>query len=106
MKTKTKTIRSKHQLDDKAHRWFLPQKLSNSYQQQFKVDESRYTTFLVVTGSIGKLFLIDFVNIYLLSVFFSIVFVNIYLFSINIFSIDFARLNIGSQISQRQISLF
>ena len=47
-----------------------------------KVNESRYIALFVVSGSIKKLVLIDFVNTYLFSIFFSIVFVNIYLFSI------------------------
>ena len=55
-----------------------------------KVNESRYTVLVVVSGSIKKLFSIDFVNISLFSIFFSIAFVNIYLFSI-FFSTDFDR---------------
>ena len=55
-----------------------------------KVTELRSIALFVVNGSIKKLLLIDFVDIYLFSIFFSIVFVNIYDFSI-FFSIDFAQ---------------
>ena len=55
-----------------------------------QADESLYIALFVASGSIKKLFLTDFVDIYLFSMFFSIVFANIYLFSI-FFSIDFAQ---------------
>ena len=49
---------------------------SFSCKFQLKINESRYVELFVVRGSIKKLFLIDYVNIYLFC---------------NIFSIDFAR---------------
>ena len=52
-----------------------------------KVNESRYITLFVVSGSFKKRFLIDCVNIYFSQ---SIVYTNIYLFSI-FFSIDFPQ---------------
>ena len=50
---------------------------------------TQYVALLGFKASFEKLLLIDFVNIYLFSVFFSIDFANIYLFSM-LFSIDFA----------------
>ena len=40
----------------------------------FKINESRYIVLFVVSGSIKKLISIDYVNIYLFSIFFSIKF--------------------------------
>ena len=54
----------------------------------FKVKKSRYFALFVVSGSNKKLLSIDFINIYLFSIFFSIAFVNNNLFS-KFFSIDF-----------------
>ena len=59
----------------------------NSYKAYFreilKVNKSRYIVLFVVSRSIKKLFSINFVNIYLFSIFFSIIIVNFYRFSKN-----------------------
>ena len=44
-------------------------------RSKIKVNQSRYIALFVASGSIKKLFLIDYVNIYLFSIFFSIYFV-------------------------------
>ena len=44
---------------------------------KLKVNESQYIALFVVSGSIKKLSLIDFVNIYLILIFFAIVFSSI-----------------------------
>ena len=46
----------------------------------FKINESRYITLFAVSGSIKRLFSIDYVNIYLFSI---------------LFSLDFSRENCG-----------
>lgn len=55
-----------------------------------QADESLYIALFVASGSVKKLFLTDFVDIYLFSMFFSIVFAVIYLLLV-FFSIDFIR---------------
>ena len=72
-------------------------------EKRLKVNESWYIELFLVIGSIKKLFLIDFINIYLFSMLFSIAFADNYIFSIFssvayasiylfsiLFSIDFA----------------
>ena len=66
---------------------FNCQGLTFVFTHSVKVNKSRYIALFMVSGSIKKLFLIDFVNTYLFSIFFSIVFANIYIFSIFFFKI-------------------
>ena len=81
----------------KRYLWldFNCQNLTFVFTHSVKVNESRYIALFVVSGSIKKLSLIDFVNAYFSSIFFSIVFAKFYIFLI-FFSKEFApRKSVG-----------
>ena len=53
-----------------TNKYFLEQQRTNTFDICFKINESPYIALFVVSGSIKKLFSIDYVNIYLFSIFF------------------------------------